>query len=175
MGKFFWKNAWPGRTAVIPTPIIQGNQIYISSGYGVGCRKITLGSDDSVQEDYSNRNMKNQHGGVLLKGGHPTAIPMVAVGHVKISRPARWFGIQKLGKGCIFCADNRLYCMDEGSGTVVLASADTKGWKEHGRFKLEPQTELRKPAGRIWTHPIVSNGVLYLRDQELLFAFDVKK
>jgi hypothetical protein len=65
--------------------------------------------------------------------------------------------------------------MDEGSGTVVLASADTKGWKEHGRFKLEPQTELRKPAGRIWTHPVVSNGVLYLRDQELLFAFDVKK
>ena len=69
-GKVLWKNAWPGRTAVIPTPIIQGNQIYISSGYGVGCRKITLGSDDSVQEDYSNRNMKNHHGGVLLKGGH---------------------------------------------------------------------------------------------------------
>ena len=175
-GKVLWKNAWPGRTAVIPTPIIQGNQIYISSGYGVGCRKITLGSDDSVLEDYSNRNMKNHHGGVLLKGGHlygysdgrGWTCQNLKTGEVV-------WDSKKLGKGCIFYADNRLYCMDEGSGTVVLASADTKGWKEHGRFKLEPQTELRKPAGRIWTHPVVSNGVLYLRDQELLFAFDVKK
>ena len=175
-GKVLWKNAWPGRTAVIPTPIIQGNQIYISSGYGVGCRKITLGIDDSVREDYSNRNMKNHHGGVLLKGGHlygysdgrGWTCQNLKTGEVV-------WDSKKLGKGCIFYADNRLYCMDEGSGTVVLASADTKGWKEHGRFKLEPQTELRKPAGRIWTHPVVSNGVLYLRDQELLFAFDVKK
>ena len=175
-GKVLWKNAWPGRTAVIPTPIIQGNQVYISSGYGVGCRKITLGSDDSVREDYSNRNMKNHHGGVLLKGGHlygysdgrGWTCQNLKTGEVV-------WDSKKLGKGCIFYADNRLYCMDEGSGTGELASADTTGWKEHGRVKLEPQTELRKPACRIWTHPVVSNGVLYLRDQELLFAFDVKK
>jgi hypothetical protein len=63
--------------------------------------------------------------------------------------------------------------MEESSGTVALVSADTAGWKEHGRFKLEPQTEQRKPAGRVWTHPVVANGVMYLRDQELLFAFEV--
>ena len=61
-----------------------------------------------------------------------------------------------------------------GASLVALAAADTRGWKEHGRFKLEPQTELRKPSGRVWTHPVVANGVLYLRDQELLFAFDVE-
>jgi len=175
-GKVLWKNPWPGRTAVIPTPIIQGNQIYISSGYGVGCRKITLGNDDSVREDYSNRNMKNHHGGVLLKGGHLYGYSDGRGWTCQNLKTGELvWDSKKLGKGCIFYADNRLYCMEEGSGTVVLASADTKGWKEHGRFKLEPQTQLRKPAGRIWTHPVVSNGVLYLRDQELLFAFDVKK
>ena len=175
-GSVIWKNAWPGRTAVIPTPIIQGNQIYISSGYGVGCRKITLSSDNSVREDYSNRNMKNHHGGVLLLRGHLYGYSDGRGWTCQNLRTgeAVWDS-KKLGKGCVTYADNRLYCMDEGSGTVVLASADTKGWKEHGRFKLEPQTELRKPSGRIWTHPVVSNGVLYLRDQELLFAFDVKK
>ena len=57
---------------------------------------------------------------------------------------------------------------------MALADATTAGWKEHGRVKLEPQTDLRKRSGRIWTHPGVANGVMYLRDQELLFAFDVK-
>ena len=67
-----------------------------------------------------------------------------------------------------------LYCLEESSGKVVLAEANSSDWKEHGRFKLDPQTELRKPSGRVWTHPVVANGVMYLRDQELLFAFDVK-
>jgi hypothetical protein len=44
----------------------------------------------------------------------------------------------------------------------------------HGRFKLDPQTQQRSPKGKIWTHPVVANGKLYLRDQELIFCFDVK-
>ena len=71
-------------------------------------------------------------------------------------------------------ADGMLYCLDEGSGTVVLAEASTKGWSEKGRFTLTPQTTLRKRDGRVWTHPVISNGRLYLRDQELIFAFEVK-
>jgi hypothetical protein len=57
----------------------------------------------------------------------------------------------------------------------VLIDASTEGWKEHGRFKLKPQTKLRKPAGKIWTHPVVCDGKLYLRDQDLLFCFDVRE
>jgi outer membrane protein assembly factor BamB len=175
-GSVLWKNAWPGRTAVIPTPIINGDQVYICSGYGVGSRKITIGSDNSVKENYSNKIMKNHHGGVLLKDGYlygysdgrGWTCQSLETGDVV-------WDSKKLGKGCVFFADNRLYCMDEGSGTVVLADASIDGWKEYGRFKLEPQTELRKPAGRIWTHPVIANGVLYLRDQDLLFAFNVKK
>ncbi|MEN9635800.1 MAG: hypothetical protein RL077_4204, partial [Verrucomicrobiota bacterium] len=27
---------------------------------------------------------------------------------------------------------------------------------------------------KIWTHPVVSNGKLYLRDQDLIYCYDVK-
>jgi hypothetical protein len=27
----------------------------------------------------------------------------------------------------------------------------------------------------IWTHPVVTGGRLYLRDQELIYCFDVKQ
>ncbi len=174
-GSVLWRNAWPGRTAVIPTPIVHRNEVYISSGYGAGCRKITVGGGHKVTEDYSNKNMKNKHGGVLLHDGHlygysdgrGWTCQNLESGDVV-------WDSKKFGKGCVFYADNRLYCLEESSGRVALVGANTGGWKEHGRFKLEPQTELRKSSGRIWTHPVVANGVLYLRDQELLFAFDVK-
>jgi len=174
-GSVLWRNAWPGRTAVIPTPIVHRNEVYISSGYGAGCRKITVGGANEVTEDYSNKNMKNKHGGVLLLKGH---LYGYSDGRGWTCQSLKSGDVvwdsKKFGKGCVFYADNRLYCLEESSGQVVLAAADTGGWKEHGRFKLEPQTELRKSSGRVWTHPVVANGVMYLRDQELLFAFDVR-
>ena len=174
-GSVLWRNAWPGRTAVIPTPIVLKNEVYISSGYGVGCRKITIGDAHKVTEDYSNKNMKNHHGGVLLLDGHLYGYSDGRGWTCQNLKSGKvvWDS-KKLGKGCVFYADKRLYCLGESSGTVALAGANTAGWKEHGRFKLEPQTELRKSSGRIWTHPVVAQGVMYLRDQELLFAFDVK-
>ncbi len=76
-------------------------------------------------------------------------------------------------KGCLTYADGRLYLLEENSGNVILIAASPEGWQEHGRFTLSPQTEQRKPSGKIWTHPTVANGRLYLRDQELLFSFDI--
>ena len=67
-----------------------------------------------------------------------------------------------------------LYLLEESSGTVALIEASSEAWKERARFKLEPQTTQRKPDGRIWTHPVVADGKLYLRDQEMLSCFDIR-
>ena len=64
--------------------------------------------------------------------------------------------------------------LGEQTGQVVLIEASPAGWKEHGRFTLTPQTEQRAAKGAIWTHPVIAGGKMYLRDQELLFCFDVK-
>jgi len=79
-----------------------------------------------------------------------------------------------LGKGAIAYAEGRFYLLEESTGTVVLIDASNKGWKEQGRFKLSPQTMQRSPSGKVWTHPVISNGKLYLRDQELIYCFDIK-
>jgi hypothetical protein len=56
----------------------------------------------------------------------------------------------------------------------VLIEASPDAWKEHGRFALPKTTSIRARQGGVWTHPVVANGRLYLRDQNLLFCFDVK-
>ena len=41
--------------------------------------------------------------------------------------------------------------------------------------KLSPTHDSRPThqSARVWTHPVVANGRLYLRDQELLYCYDV--
>ena len=58
---------------------------------------------------------------------------------------------------------------------MALIKASTEGWQEQGRFLLEPQTELRKPRGKVWTHPVITGRRLYLRDQNLLYCYDVSQ
>jgi outer membrane protein assembly factor BamB len=175
-GKKLWLSPWAGRTAVIPTPVVRGNEVFIASGYGVGCKLVSVGAGDAPTDLWSNTNLINHHGGVVRLGDH-------LYGHSDKggwtcldwkSGEVKWAD-KSLGKGALHCADGMLYLLDERDGSVVLADAAETGWKEHGRFKLDPQTTQRKPDGRIWTHPVVSNGKLYLRDQELLFCYDVKE
>ena len=86
----------------------------------------------------------------------------------------KWQEKKALGKGAIGFADGMLYCHDEKTGTVALIDASPNGWTERGRFKLDPQTTIRSPKGAIWVHPVISNGKLYLRDQNYIYCYNVK-
>jgi outer membrane protein assembly factor BamB len=163
-GKLLWKTEFRGQTAVIPTPIVRDNFVYVTAGYGVGCKQIKIGPKNEVETVYENKVMKNHHGGVILVGDH-------LYGH---SEPNGWvcqdfktgnevWVHRAFGKGAVGYADGMLYCLEEKSGTVALVEASPTGWKEHSRFKLEPQTKIRSAKGLIWTHPVISNGKLYLR------------
>ena len=175
-GRILWKSDWPGRTAVVATPIYRDGRVYITSGYGVGCKQVRIGPDHEVSDVYSNKVMKNHHGGVILLGDHlygysdgrGWTCQDFATGE------AVWSEKEKLGKGSIAYADGRLYCLGEDEGTVALIDASPSGWKEYGRFRLPEDSKLRKPMWRIWTHPVIVGGRLYLRNQDLLFCYDVR-
>ncbi len=180
-GDLLWQSDWPGRTAVIPTPIIEGNEVYISSGYGVGSKKVKVGSGNEVSDVWKNTTMKNHHGGVIKVDNHLYGYSD-RVGWVcqDWTTGEMVWNFKKmdnqeggLGKGAIGYANGQFICVSESTGTVVLIDAVSSGWSEKGRFTLEPQTDRRKPQGRIWVHPVVVDGKLYLRDQEIVYCYDV--
>lgn len=175
-GSLLWEKDWSGRTAVISTPIYHDGHIYVSSAYGAGCMLVRLKPDHEVEEVYANKVMKNHHGGVLRIDGYLYGYSDGAgwVCQDFLTGEEVWSS-KKLGKGALSSADGMLYCLEEARGRVVLVEASPRGWTEVSRFELEPQSETRKPNGKIWTHPVISNGRLYLRDQELIFCFNVKR
>ncbi|MFN0077714.1 MAG: PQQ-binding-like beta-propeller repeat protein [Prosthecobacter sp.] len=173
-GKVLWQTDFPGQTAVIPTPIYSDGQVYVTAGYGVGCKAVKLGAG-SAEEVYANKNMENHHGGVVLVNG-------LLYGH---SNNGGWtcqdfktgevvWQDKGVGKGAVAYADGMLYCQSENDGTIALVETSKKGWNMVSSFKLEAQTSQRAKDGRIWTHPVVVGGKLYLRDQEFISCYDVK-
>ena len=148
----------------------------MTSGYGSGCAllKITAnGGSFKADEVYANKDMTNHHGGVVKVGdylyGYSESKNWVCMefktGKVMWSK-------HSLGKGCLTCADGHLYCYSE-NGTVKLVAASPAGWKETGSFTIPEQTKNPRKSGKIWTHPVIANGKLYLRDQDLIFCYDV--
>jgi outer membrane protein assembly factor BamB len=178
-GRLLWRFKRSGPTAAVPTPVVHDNLVYATSGYGAGCHLIKLtpaGGGFRAEQVYASGNMTNHHGGVVLVGDHlygysdgkGWVCQKLADGKVV------WSEKEALGKGSLTCAGGRLYCYSE-EGTVVLAEASPAGWKEHGRFELPQKTKLeRQYDPNIWTHPVVANGRLYLRDQDLILCFDVR-
>jgi outer membrane protein assembly factor BamB len=173
-GALLWKFARRSPTAACATPIVSGDHVYVSTGYNRGCTLIKLaraGEGFKAEEVYDNTIMVNHHGGVLLLDGHVYGYSDRGGWTCQefLTGKAVWQE-RKLAKGSLTCADGKLYCYGEREGNVVLAEASPRGWTEHGRFRI-PKPQRR---GRIWTHPVVANGRLYLRDQELLWCYDVK-
>lgn len=178
-GKLLWRfeNTANG-TAVIPTPIVHGNLVYGTSGYGTGCGLVRLkaqGSSHDAEEVYFNKVMKNQHGGVLLVGDHVYGYSDGTgwVCQEFLTGEMVWRD-RKLGKGSVIAAQGKLYCYTESEGEMVLADASPDGWKEHGRFTIPRASSIPRKSGQIWTHPVVAEGRLFLRDHELLFCYDVR-
>jgi outer membrane protein assembly factor BamB len=174
-GRLLWKTSFPGRTAVIPTPIYRDGKVYVTAGYNAGCKLVKLG-ENSAEVVYENKDMKNQHGGVLLLGdylyGYSDNVGWLCQ---KFDTGEKvWAERSALGKGAVVCADGMLYCVTEDRGEVALLEASPDGYKEKGRFTLEPQSEFRSSRGKIWTHPTIAGGKLYLRDQECVYCYDIK-
>jgi outer membrane protein assembly factor BamB len=179
-GRLLWRFPRASRIAAIPTPIVHGDLVYVSSGYGAGDALLKVTRDGNrfkADEVYAGKEMQDHHGGVVQVSGY-------VYGHsdrggwtcqeLKTGKVV-WAEGRKLGKGSLTCADGMLYLYAEKDGTCVLIEASPAGWKEHGRFKIPRESKITPQKGHfLWTHPVVANGRLYLRDQDLIFCYDVK-
>ena len=182
-GKLLWRYDNPSNRGGIncSTPIFHNGQIFAASAYGAGggLAKLSKESDGSfkAEETWFSRDMENHHGGMLIiddciygsnggNGGGYLICLDLKNGDVLWNERDR--DKRRAKKGSIAFADGRIYYRTE-EGTVLLIEPNRDQYIERGRFDQPDRT--RQPA---WTHPIIANGKLYIRDQETLYRYNIK-
>jgi outer membrane protein assembly factor BamB len=180
-GKFLWGyNEVANRTANIPTPIISGDYVFCSTGYGTGSALLKLVKDGGgirCDEQYflSGDKLQNHHGQMILKDGyiycghgHNNGLPIcveMETGKIAWGGDARGPGRQS---AAIAYADGHLIFRYQ-SGEVALIEATPSDYRLKGSFK--PAYIGSDPC---WAQPVVIGGRMYLRDQDKLMCYDVR-
>lgn len=72
----------------------------------------------------------------------------------------------RLGRGSAILADGKLIALGE-TGVLALVEANPEKLNEISRFKVP---DINMPA---WTAPVLSKGLLYLRDEDTLLCLDL--
>ncbi|MEX1130305.1 MAG: PQQ-binding-like beta-propeller repeat protein [Vicinamibacterales bacterium] len=158
------------RTANIATPIVRGNRVFLSSDYGTGAALLELapsGKSIDAREVYFTNEMRNHHASSILIGDHLYGFSSAILTAMTFDTGEVAWKDRSVGKGSMIFADERLYLFSE-RGVVGLAEANPAGYREHGRF------QIRAGSSPTWSHPIVANGHLILRDQDTIYAYDVR-
>jgi outer membrane protein assembly factor BamB len=170
-GRLLWSYAQvSNRTANIATPIVRGNRVFLSSDYGTGSALLELtpnGGGVTAREVYFTREMKNHHASSVLVGDYLYGFDSMILTAMHFDSGKVAWQNRSVGKGSLVFADERLDLYSE-RGVVGLAEATPDGYREHGRFQLQ--------TGNLptWAHPVVSDGKLFLRDQDTIYAYDVR-
>ncbi len=164
--------------ANIATPLATGDHVFVSTGYGTGSALLEItrkGDAFEAREVYflTADTMQNHHGGLILDGGHvytgtghnkgfPLAVKMA-------SGEVAWGPIRNQGRdsAAVAFAEGRLYFRYQ-NGLMVLIEATPEEYREHGSFQIPDVDQFS------WSHPVIAGGRLYLREQDNLFAYDIR-
>lgn len=170
-GELLWSHEHPNKWSVhANTPIYHHGAVYCFSGYGYGGVKLILNEDGSeITKAWFNSSMDNRIGGAVLIDGF-------IYGSGDQNR--KWFcidwengevqnSITGLSPGVTIAADGMLYCYTD-RGEIALIKAD------HVDFKIVSKTKVSLGTNQHWAHPVIKNGILYLRHGNELIAYKVK-
>jgi outer membrane protein assembly factor BamB len=165
-GRLLWRHPWQTEPPIHgATPIYMDGQVFISSNYGVGAAVLRLHKEGNPEEVWKSRSMQNQYATSVLYQGHLYGFSGFRLRCVDFATGKPCWDKTGFHKGSLLIADGRLIILGE-DGVLVLAEATPKAYIEISRCKpLE---------GACCTVPVVAGGRLYIRNENLLLALDVK-
>ena len=167
-GKLLWSYAKASNNvANVATPVVKTNRVFLSSDYGTGAALVEVKADGTAKEVYFTKEMRNHHSSSILIGDYLYGFSSGILTAMRFDTGAVAWRDRSVGKGSLVYADGNLYAFSE-NGVVGLIEATPTGYVEKGRFRIQ-QDSLPT-----WTHPVVAGGRLYLRDQNTIYAYDVK-
>ncbi|MDQ1328683.1 MAG: hypothetical protein QG641_1968 [Candidatus Poribacteria bacterium] len=156
------------------SPIYYNGSIFVTSGYNDAGALIKV-SDDGTQASVAwvNPALDTHHGGVVLVNDYVYGSNWLDNEHgnwvcLDWNSGKTMYETKWNNKGSIISAEGMLYCYEEQRGTLGLVKASPDGFTVVSSFKIT------QGSGAHWAHPVISDGVLYMRHGDVLMAYDIK-
>jgi outer membrane protein assembly factor BamB len=157
------------------TPLFKDGMVYVTGGYDTGGMMVRIADDGKgANVVWTDPVLDNHHGGVVLVNGY------IYGSNWLNNNTGNWCCIDwKTGKkmweqswkckGSIISAEGLLYIYDERNGNVGLIKATPEKFDLISSFRV-----TQGNTGPFWAHPVIHNGVLYLRHTNALLAYNIK-
>ncbi len=179
-GEILWKVAHPdggaGRDLInCVTPVFIDGRVYVTGGYDTGGMMIDIAKDGkSAKVAWTDKVLDVHHGGVVVVNGYIYGSNWLNNSNgnwccIEWNTGKKMWEQHWNNKGSIIYADGMLYIYDEKSGNVGLLKPDPAKFTLVSSFKV-----TQGDAGPFWAHPVIHNGILYMRHSNALIAYNIK-
>ena len=168
-GEVLWEFPWKTQYDVNASqPLVIGNRIFISTGYGTGAAMIEIVSEAgrlAARELWRTNRMKNQFTSSVYHEGFIYGLDeaILACLDAATGKPM-WKG-GRYGYGQVMLAAGHLIVLTE-AGELVLVRATPEAHTEVAKFAAIE--------GKTWNHPAITDGVLLVRNISEMAGFDLR-
>lgn len=152
------------------TPVYSDGHIYFVGNDipGQGAFKVSLSADGKeIKELWRNPDIKNNFGGLVVVDG---ALYTTVKGNRLVSLDPESGQVRdtlRLATGSIAFADNKFFIYGNNGNTTLV------NYRE-GELEIGGEFKVRGGSGQHFSHPVLANGVMYIRQGNALMAYRVK-
>jgi outer membrane protein assembly factor BamB len=180
-GEILWKVAIPKPAdskwdlIMCVTPLYHNGMVYVTGGYNIGGMMVKIGDDGkSANVVWTDSVLDVHHGGVVLVDGYIYGSNWLNNSNgnwccIDWSTGKKMWEEKWNCKGSVISAEGMLYIYDEKKGNAGLLKVNPEKFDLVSSFQVTQGT-----TGPFWAHPVIHNGVLYLRHSNALMAYDIK-
>jgi outer membrane protein assembly factor BamB len=159
-GKEAWRIRWLTQYNVNASdPVLDGDRLFLSTGYGKGGALFRLGSGEPGQL-WKTKTLRSQMNAAVAHAGHlygadGDTTEKAALKCLDLAAGREQWAHANFGSGAVIIADEKLIALS-GHGELMIAPASPSGFK--------PTTRAQVLGGKCWTAPVLAHGFIYCRN-----------
>ncbi len=158
-GELLWKHPWPGSHPKVTQPVIVGDRVLVSSGYGVGCELFDVLRTDGVfstRSVWKSRTLKSKFANIIVRDGFAYGLDDGIMVSIDLATGKRRWKSARYGHGQLLLVGDTLLLTEESSGDVVLVEPTSEGHRELARIDALGR--------RTWNPPALAGDLLLVRN-----------